>query len=157
MKKLTSIFPLLVLFLIIGCSSDDNSSVEVDPTPVVQDWIPNKINLLSGGNSVYEIDYPHAEGCSLDYLSILDNKLSYYKYAEQTCELSITELDWNRSGNDVTFDLFGSSFSGKIILETESKMVVAGKAAQLVPIIIQLYPELSSMIPLLQGLDIDKK
>lgn len=161
MKKLLFIIPLAVLFF--SCSSDDSSKeVEVNPNPSYVEWVPNKIDIGNALATVYSLDYPHQEGCEVDFIRIIgDTSAVFIEHEEGTCNVSETAQEWNRSGNQISFTIFETQISGSIIAETNSQMIIEADASQFTAIIITMNPEFADYAELLNTLKVkitlDKK
>lgn len=153
MKKLLFILP--TLSLLFACSSDDSSSKSDDIKPTIVEWIPNKIDLGNALINVYSFDYPHSEGCELDFIRLLNNTSAiFFEHEETTCKVIETEQAFQRSGNEVKLVLLDTEVNGKIVTENNTEMVIEADASQFTDIILEMNPEFSEYVDILNTLKI---
>lgn len=100
MKKEKFLSGLLIAFLFVGCSSDDNGGSSVDINKLYGKWYYHSQTI--GGHT---IPYDDHEPCGKDYLEFLENGI-VRNVDVWDCEEDVDVAPYSVSGNkiNITFD-----------------------------------------------------
>jgi len=121
MKKPKLLFGILVGFLILSCSSDDDSN-DTNQDDLVGTW--NLISIENQGNDVMVID------CQTEQNIIYNSNNSGTEKAPEEitqtpCEFNNVPFSWTRNGNQVTITVDQEgTFVNEILLLTENNLEI---------------------------------
>ncbi|RZJ65114.1 MAG: hypothetical protein EOO45_17000 [Flavobacterium sp.] len=129
MKKITFLSVLFVGMLFTSCNNDDDSSKnnndgQVDATELVNTkWERFKEGFRIQGNETLE-DYPHAAGCSKDYIEFLEDGIYKYVVYDGTndCNEVIRTKFFEASGNTLTVGSEGVYTTSRIEVLSDTEM-----------------------------------
>lgn len=164
MKKYIYLAIVSLGLLVMSCNGNDDQKTEIEnpnPTPqdpntpvtVASEWEPAtiKINSLIP-LPIPSIDYPHANGCTKDYLQIkTDNTAKFFRYAENSCEETVYNEAFVRSENNVTLNIMGYTISGVITTESSTTMKIESDIKQYEVLIETMFPQYATYLTALGG------
>jgi|GEM_PF-6851974 len=121
LKLMTRFFSILMVALLVGCSSDDDAS-SPEPSLLIGEW-----RLVS--QQVDETLYTFDPSCSgiLD-INATSYRVTYYSENDGTCEplpgQSNAYFDYVRNGDTIEFDFAGGTSLFTITTLTETTLVM---------------------------------
>lgn len=126
MKKLKIVlFSVLTLGLALttSCGDDDSSSNNTSGA-LEGKWIYAKEGMAAQGQEILN-DYEHTEGCSKDYLEILESTANDVTYWGSECDQTIDESTYTRNGNTLTVTSDGQTETVTIEKLTGSELKIS--------------------------------
>ena len=128
MKNLKIVlFSVLALGLTVtSCSDDDSSS----SAKLEGKWIYSKTGASANGQEML-IDYDHAEGCTKDYLEIIEGgSFKDVEYDGSECAEYTDEGTWAKNGNTLTVNYEDYVWTTKIEKLTGSQLKISSSETE---------------------------
>lgn len=161
MKKHLVLAILSIGLLFTSCGSDDstkkdegtpeNPSNPNQPVTVKSEWEPATIKLVKIV-PLYTLDYPHAAGCTKDFLQLMsDDSAKFYRYQGADCKVTEYGQAFQRSGNNVTVNVMGYQVKGVIASETAIYMEIHSDITEYIPLIKAQFPQYEQYLSLMEG------
>ena len=172
MKKYLFLTILSAGLLFASCGSDDTGKQEDTNTPgnpnnpnqpvtVKSEWEPQTIKLVKI-IPLYTLNYPHATGCTKDYLQLMsDDSAKFFHYEGTDCKVTEYGQAFKRSGDNVTVNVMGYEVKGVVKAESDTYMEIHSDISEYIPLIKAQFPQYEQYLSVLEGgtvmLALDKK
>lgn len=121
MKKVILVFVwVLILGAVFTSCTKEGGNGTVDINLIEGKWLFSKSTATSSGFTIpYTTPYfKNEDGCPKDYVDVLSGGMVKYGNYPVSCVLESKDGTWTQSGNTITINVTGTSFTGTFNVTT---------------------------------------